>query len=98
MNIDLIYSLAGLVTVVTGWFLTESIRKKNKSDTSESLVTSAMTMLEHKQKELENAIQDLALHKEYIDYLLKGIEKLHRQLKSRKPSFKPKDILTFKMK
>lgn len=97
MNIELLGGLGALITVFGGWYITESIRKKNAADASNSITNAALNLVSQKDRDIKlMRDEDILLHL-YIVYLLEGIATLTTQVKGR-VRFRPKTLEQFRLK
>lgn len=96
MNIELLGGLAALITVFGGWYVTESIRRKNTADATDSIVNAAINLVTQKDKDLAAYRKEEVLLHLYIVYLVEGISLLSLQIKGRS-KFRPKTLEQFRV-
>jgi hypothetical protein len=96
MDLSPLYYLGAFITAMVGFFLSESVRKKNEASTAQSLTESAMKMLEAKDKEMLECKEEKKSLRLYIAYLLTGIKLLQKQIRGfEPPEFNPLTIDEF---
>ena len=98
MDLSALYYIAAFVTAMVGFFLVESYRKKNEADTAKSLTTSAMSIVESKDRDLTTYSREKITLSLYSAYLMTGIRLLQTQLKASglSPDFEPKSLDEFR--
>jgi NurA-like 5'-3' nuclease len=90
-------NLAAILTACVGIYLAVATRKKTESETAATLVRAAKEMTELHNSEIDDLKDSESFLKEYIEYLLNGMEKLTNQIKRKKfkPSFRPVSLEKF---
>jgi len=84
-------TVIGILVSLVGVYISLSTRRKNNSDAAQTITNAAKTIVEMNQEELSRLRVEDVSHENYINYLLIGIAKLHKQIRKLKqrPSFSP---------
>ncbi len=96
--VTIISAIGALLTALAGFYIANSIKRKNEADAAESLTSGAMKMVEAKDKEIIDLQKDIALLRLYITYLLTGIKVLRKQVVEAQttPCFDPIPVEEYK--
>lgn len=97
MSWETLSPLAAVLTAFIGWYLAESVRNKNSSETTKNITDAALGLVAAQDKEIAELREERTCMRLYVIYLLTGINKLTGQLKD-PPDFIPMSIEEYQNK